>query len=87
MLFSPELNLRRQSSTLDSAEEEYNEDFNPGAGDRRSVGVPNNGLRATWSRSSSLDRHRLDATSMSTRHDFVFAAPRPNHEGFTQQYF
>jgi hypothetical protein len=29
----------------------------------------------------------FDATSMSTRHDFVFAAPRPNHEGFTQQYF
>jgi hypothetical protein len=28
----------------------------------------------------SLDRHRLDATSMSTRHDFVFAAPRLNHE-------
>jgi hypothetical protein len=24
---------------------------------------------------------------MSARHDFVFAAPHPDHEGFTQQYF
>jgi hypothetical protein len=42
-----------------------------------------------------LTRNRIEklffgshyATSMSTRHDFVFAAPRPNYEGFTQQYF
>jgi|HubBroStandDraft_3_1064219.scaffolds.fasta_scaffold949614_1 hypothetical protein len=31
--------------------------------------------------------YRLKAVPMSTRHDFVFAAPHLNHEGFTQQYF
>jgi len=30
-----------------------------------------------------LDPHRLNATPMSNRHDFVFAAQHPTHEGFT----
>jgi hypothetical protein len=29
----------------------------------------------------------LIGASMSTRHDFVFAAQHPKHEGFTHQYF
>jgi hypothetical protein len=46
-----------------------------------------NTLEELFFGSASLDRHRLNATPMSYRHDFVFAAPHPNHEGFTRQYF
>jgi hypothetical protein len=66
-------------------------DFNPGAGYGRRVGVPDNGLRGRQPQHNReafvLDRHRLGATPIWTRHDIVFAAPHPNHDKFTRQKF
>ena len=39
MLLLHQLNLRRSPSILMRAEEEYNEDFNPDAGDERRVAL------------------------------------------------